>query len=48
MSKNENWQERKTNLERKNRQKSRRKARRETEALHAALAATPLEELLAA
>ena len=48
MSKNENWQERKMNLERKNRQKSRRKARREVEALHTALEATTLEDLLAA
>ena len=48
MSKQQNWTERKANLERKNRQKSRRKARREVEALHTALAATPLEDLLAA
>jgi hypothetical protein len=46
MSKHQNWTERRENLERKNRQKTRRKARREVEALHIALAATPLEVLL--
>lgn len=48
MSKHQNWNERKANLERKNRQKDRRKARRETEAMHEAFAAIDLETLLAA